>query len=61
MDRPLDDAEADELYRYEITFSVSGKRYYCFADALTKDEALGQFFRQHPNLSYSMIEDVMEV
>lgn len=61
MDRGDDDTPLEGLNRYEIVFEVSGVRYYCFADAVNMDEALGQFFRQHPNIQYNMVLEHMEV
>lgn len=61
MDRPDDDTPVEDLMRCEIVFDVGNKRYYCFADALTMDEALGQFSRQHPHITYDMIVEHLEV
>ena len=53
----------DDTYmgEFEIIFDVSGKRYYCFVVAGNMDEALGIFFRNHPNIAYDMIVDHTEV
>ena len=61
LDRPLDDTPIEELGRYEITFEAEGKRFYCFVDAITMNEALGQFFRWHPHITYEMVIEHMEV
>lgn len=61
MNREPDDVLGNELGRYEIVFKVSGDHYYCFADAVNMDEALGQFFKHHPNITYGMVVDHMEV
>lgn len=41
----------------EIIFAVEGKRYYCWLAAKDLNDALGKFFRQHPNITYGMIEE----
>lgn len=61
MNREPDDVPGNELGRYEIVFKVHGGHYYCFADAVNMDEALGQFFKHHPNITYGMVVDHMEV
>lgn len=61
MSRPLDDTPLELLNRYEITFEISEQSFYCFADAVSKDEALGQFYREHPNIPYVMITETLEV
>lgn len=61
MVREPDDVPGNELLRYEITFEVNGERYYCFADAASMDEALGQFFRSHPHVTYEMVIEHFEV
>lgn len=61
MNREPDDVLGNELGRYEIVFEVNGDHYYCFADAVNMDEALGQFFKHHPNITYEMVVDHMEV
>lgn len=61
MNREPDDVPGNELGRYEIVFKVHEDHYYCFADAVNMDEALGQFFKHHPNITYGMVVDHMEV
>ena len=41
--------------RYEIVFQYEGVRRKCFIDAVSADEALGNFFRNHSNVTYDMI------
>ena len=62
------DLDAEESYdacremgRYEIVFDYDGERRYCFADAISMDEALGNFFRHHPGVTYDMIADHVEI
>lgn len=64
------DLDADPYYdagklpntgRYEIIFDFGGVRRYCFVDAASMDEALGNFFRHHRNVTYDNIADHMEV
>ena len=59
--REPDNALAIELARYEIIFEIAHRRYYCFCDAVNMDEALGQFFREHRQIPYSLIVDHVEV
>ena len=61
MNREPDDVPGNELGRYEIVFKVHEDHYYCFADAVNMDEALGQFFKHHPNITFGMVVDHMEV
>ena len=59
---PREPAETigEQLTRYEIVFVVETKRYYCFVDALSVNEALGLFFSAHPHISYEMVVDHVE-
>ncbi len=59
--REPDDVPGSELGRYEIVFDLSAQRYYCFCDAVNMNEALGQFFRAHRHIPYSLIVDHVEV
>ena len=61
MDREDDETDIENIGRYEIVFEVDDKRYYCFADAINMNEALGLFFVNHPHVSYDMIIDHMEI
>ena len=47
--------------RYEIIFKHEGMTRYCFIDASSMDEALGNFFRHHPDVSYDEIVEHMEI
>ena len=40
---------------YAITFSVDNDNYECVITAWSQDEALGIFFRLHPNITYNMV------
>lgn len=47
---------------YEVVFEADDERFYCFihgCDSLL--EALGLFFQDHPNITYSMVFDHFEV
>jgi hypothetical protein len=61
LDLEDDENEFGETGRYEVIFDVDSVRYYCFIDARSMDEALGNFFRNHPNVTYSMLVDHMEI
>lgn len=61
LDRTPDDVPSNKLGRFEIIFEVAGHRYYCFADAVNMNEALGQFFRSHPNLTYNNIFEHIDI
>jgi len=56
-----DGLEVSDIKRYEIIFDIGEHRYYCFVDALTMDEALGNFFRNHRTVTYDMVVDHMEI
>lgn len=47
--------------RYEIIFSIDGQRRCCFVNAVSMDEALGNFFRHHTGVTYDMIVDHIEI
>lgn len=57
ISREDDGTPAEEVGRYEIVFDIGEKRYYCFIDAVSMDEALGIFFRSHDTVTY---KDVVE-
>ena len=64
LDREEDEnfcPEKDDIGRYEIVFDRDGKRYYCFVDAVSMDEALGNFFRNHGDVRYEEVWEHMEV
>ena len=61
LDRENDDTPIDQLGRYEVVFEAAGERFYCFADALNVDEALGQFFCAHPHITFNMVIEALEV
>lgn len=61
MVREPDDVPGNELGRYEIVFKVNGECYYCFADAVNMNEALGQFFRNHPHITYTMVIELLDI
>lgn len=45
---------------YEVVFEVEGERFYCFLDGCASTlEAMGLFFKDHPNITYSMICDIL--
>lgn len=51
----------DELETYEVIFDFDGERYYCYIDALNVNEALGIFFVNHENITYSHVVDHFEI
>ena len=57
----FDAGELPDMNRYEIIFDFNGVRRYCFVDAVSMDEALGNFFRNHHNVAYNNIVEHMEV
>ena len=64
--RDLDAEEDYDSYyalmgRYEVIFEIKGIRRYCFIDAVSMDEALGNFFRHHQNVTYEDIVEHMEI
>lgn len=61
LDREDDGTPIDEIGRYEIVFEFGEQRYYCFIDAISMDEALGNFFRNHDTVEYQNIVDHMEI
>lgn len=61
LDREDDGTPIDEIRRYEIVFDIQHKRYYCFVDAISMDEALGNFFRNHDTVEYKDIVDHIEI
>lgn len=63
MNRPagIDEIELPNLNRYEIVFELCGQKYYCFADAVNEYEALGQFFKNHPHVTYDKVVEYMEI
>lgn len=47
---------------YEVIFEAGEDRFYCFIDGCNSLlEALGLFFRDHPNITFSMVVDHLEV
>lgn len=56
----FDAGVSGENASYEIIFDFEGMRHYCFVDAASMDEALGNFFRHHPNVTYNDIVDHVE-
>jgi len=61
LDRPSDSISIKELACYEIIFEVNTKRFYCYVNAVSLNEALGLFFRYHPHITYEMVVDHVEV
>lgn len=61
LERLDDGTQMEDIKRYEIIFEVKNIRYYCFVDAITMNEALGIFFVSHPNISYHMIHEHLEI
>lgn len=61
LDREDDGTSIEEIGRYEIVFDFEGQRYYCFVDAISMDEALGNFFRNHDTVKYKHIVEHMEI
>lgn len=53
--------ELIDIGRYEVVYEIAWDRYYAYFDAVNADEALGQFFRQHPHLTFSCVVEVLEV
>ncbi len=47
---------------YEVIFYVDGDRFYCFIDGCNSLlEALGLFFKDHPNITYNKVIAYKEV
>lgn len=47
---------------YEVVFDIGDERFYCFLHGTESLlEALGLFFKDHPNITYDMIFEHMEV
>ena len=46
--------------RYEILYTYGGEELKCFVRAASPDEALGNFFRHHQNVTYDDIIEHME-
>ncbi len=45
----------------EVIFEVNDERFYCFIDGCGSYlEALGLFFKNHPNITYNMIFEILE-
>ena len=61
LDREDDGTPIDKIGRYEIVFEFGEQRYYCFVDAISMDEALGIFFKNHDTVEYQNIVDHMEI
>lgn len=61
LDLTRDDPDPDGS-DYEVVFETEDERYYCFLHGTTSIlEALGLFFKNHPHITYDMIEDHIEV
>jgi len=60
LDREDDGTPIESIGRYEIVFDVDGFRRYCYVDAVSMDEALGNFFRNHDDVRYKDIVDHFE-
>lgn len=61
LDREDDGTDIDKINRYEIVFEYDDVRYYCFISAISLDEAIGIFFRNHDNVEYQNIVDHVEI
>ena len=61
LDQEEDFDAMPALGRYEIIFKHEGQRRYCFVDAISLDEALGNFFRHHQDVCYDEIIEHMEI
>lgn len=59
--REDDGTPAEELCSYEVVFETDENRYYCYLFGINLNEALGQFFRSHPHVTYEMVVDHFEV
>ena len=51
----------EEIGRYEVTFEYGRCRYYCFIDAVSLEEAMFIFFKNHPHINYDMVIEHMKV
>lgn len=56
-----DNIPVKELERYEIVFEINNNKYYCFTDAMNGNEALGNFFVNHPNVRFTDVIEILEV
>ncbi|MCX4355866.1 MAG: hypothetical protein OSJ43_06530 [Oscillospiraceae bacterium] len=61
LSREDDGTLVEEISRYEIVFDYDGQRYYCFVDAISIDEALGIFFKNHDTVTYKDVTDHIEI
>jgi len=60
IDLCRDNPESDAC-TYEVIFEASDERFYCFIDGCDSAlEALGLFFKDHPNITYNMIFEILE-
>lgn len=59
--RDDDGTPVEEIGRYEVTFEYGRCRYYCFIDAVSLEEAMFIFFKNHPHINYDMVIEHMEV
>ena len=53
--------EDDSFSGFEVAFHVQTTEFFCFLTARNAAEALGWFKVTHPNISYNMVDDIMEV
>lgn len=61
LDREYDGIPIEDIGRYEIIFDFDKQRYYCFVDAISLNEALGIFFKNHNTVTYDHILEHMEI
>lgn len=61
LSRDDDGTPVEEIGRYEVTFEYGRCRYYCFIDAVSLEEAMFIFFKNHPHINYDMVIEHMEV
>ena len=61
LSREDDGTPIEKIGRYEIVVDFDNQRYYCFVDAISMDEALGNFFKNHDTVKYENIVDHMEI
>lgn len=57
LDLFQDDCDPFDSTVYKVVFEVAGEQFTCRLHGCdSEDEALGFFFRDHPNISYSMVQ-----
>lgn len=59
--RDLSENAEKETGTYQVIFAYADVRYYCHIYAESFEKALVLFFKNHPHITYEMIEDHMEV